>query len=106
MNREQFEDQARLAGDYASKLARRNGYYWKKWGEAPAGKCTAAFDREGRTWSLTFTWHASEELEALKQRIEHMDHSMRAAMNEFGALKAGVAMREAGGIHSSLVGSA
>jgi hypothetical protein len=106
MNKAHFEDQVRLAGAYAAKLAKRNGYYWKKWGEQPDGRCTAAFDREGETWSLSFSWHPSEGLDALKSRIENMDAAMLTAMRDFKGLKAGAAMRDAGNFHSSLAGQA
>lgn len=97
MNAAQIElrDQLRYAKEGADNLARASGYRWSRWLEGSSGRCTAAFDRDGQTWSLTFTWTPREQLGALANNIERMDFLMKLAMKEFGALKAGAMMREA-----------
>jgi len=94
-NKQYIRDQLAFAKEGADNLAKRNGYYWHEWLMGPQGRCTAAFDRDGERWSLTFGWTPKEELGELAKRIEFMDHSMRISMGNFGSLKAGALMRMA-----------
>jgi len=82
-----IRDQLKFAREGAQNLAKRNGYVWTSWLKGKQGECTAAFDREGARWSLSFYWTPREELSELATRIENMDWCMRVAMKEFGALK-------------------
>lgn len=90
-----IRDQLAFAKEGADNLAKRNGYQWTTWLKGREGRCTASFERDGERWSLAFTWTPKEELGVLAARIERMDHCMRVAMKEFGALKLGALMREA-----------
>lgn len=99
-----IRDQLRFAKEGADNLAKRAGYYWHEWLKGPRGICTAAFDREGQRWSLSFGWTRDEELGVLAKRIEKMDWTIRVAMKEFGALKLGAMMRDAA--ESKQVGNA
>ena len=95
-NKQYIRDQLAFAKQGAENLAKRNGYQRIEWLKAPNGKCSAAFDRDGERWSLSFTWTDKEELGALAERIEKMDFYMRLSMKEFGALKTGALMRQIG----------
>lgn len=88
-------DQLKFAKQGADNLAKRHGYMWTQWLSGRGGKCTAAFDRDGQRWSLSFHWVPAEGLGELAHRIEAMDHYMQVSQREFGALVAGAAMREA-----------
>lgn len=95
MQDKHIRDQLKFAKEGAGNLAKRSGYFWTEWLKGREGRCTAAFDRDGERWSLSFAWTPREELGVLAKRIEYMDHCMRISMKEFGALKLGAAMREA-----------
>lgn len=94
LDRQHIRDQLKFAKQGADNLAKRSGYYWHEWLKGPTGRCTAAFDREGKRWSLSFTWTTREELGELAKRIEHMDYLVCIAMKEFAALKLGAAVRD------------
>lgn len=95
MTNEELRDQLRFAKQGADNLAKRHGYQWAEWLNGRIGRCTAAFDRDGERWLLSFCWTPKQELGALADSIEKMDYCMMVAQKEFGALKAGAMMRAA-----------
>lgn len=90
-----FRDQIKLAHDYAHRAAKANNYKWSRWLNE-YGMCTAGFEREGSFWSLSFTWQPAEGLEQLKFHIDRMNYAMVACQKEFGAMKLGASMANAG----------
>lgn len=92
-----MRDQLRYAKEGADNLAKRHGYMWTQWLKGRQGKCTAAFDRDGERWSLSFGWVQTMGLADLANRIEAMDYHMRICMKEFEALKLGATMRDVQG---------
>lgn len=90
---EMMRDQLLYAKQGADNLAKASGYMWTDWLHGREGKCTAAFDREGERWSLSFGWVKANGLGDLAKKIEAMDYYMKVCMKEFQALKLGALMR-------------